>query len=323
MATSQLLSNFGKRGDTSYVTTGVSQGLNTIQVDIEDTAHLSKYFQVIDFTPAFTAGKNCISFNGSSLLQDGSEIKIEVLDSQGNSLYLTAPPSDANYVDIANFTVAIYVYEETVNGPGKVYLVGTTTKGEIVRWSANISINNTYQNCSRVRFYNAPYIEATPVLYPVIEVVTGSILTSTVLTSGSFWFEVRNTNGYYSQENRNFGGTLPANSQILLWSYDGKNPNKHVKSFDPQMKGEILALSYDIAYTLTSNNPPIWQYKHIDTTATILAVLNKSTVRISSIPLGPIAKLNPDGGIFSCSYAAVKYLPQATVSTVLGNSGRQ
>ena len=47
-------------------------------------------------------------------------------------------------------------------------------------------------------------------------------------------------------------------------------------------------------------------------TATILSVLNKSTVQISSIPLGPIAKLNTNGGTFSCSYAAVEYLPQAT-----------
>ena len=244
--------------------TGVAQGLDQIQVDIEDTAHLSRYFQVIDFNPAFTAGKNCISFNGSGLLEDGSEIKIEVLDADGNSLYLTTTPSDSNYVGIANFTVAIYVFQETINGPGKVYLVGTTTKGEIVRWSANININNSFQNSSLVRFYNAPYIEATPVLYPVIQNVTGSILTSTVLVSGSFWLEVRTSNGYYTPGNSNFGKTLPANLKILLWAYDGVNPNKHVNSFNPQMKGEALTLAYDIAYTQTSISPPVWQYKHVE-----------------------------------------------------------
>ena len=135
---SQLLSSFGKRGDTSYTTNGVRQGLNTVKIDIEDTAHLSTYFQVVEFNPVFTAGKNSISFNGSDLLAIGSEIKVEVLDSNGNSLYLESPPKSANYVDIAIFTVAIYVYEEIANGPGKVILVGTTTNGESVRWTGNI-----------------------------------------------------------------------------------------------------------------------------------------------------------------------------------------
>ena len=180
----QLLSAFGKRGDTSFTTTGVAQGLADIKVDIEDTAHLSKYFRVVEFEPVFTAGKNCISFNGSDFLQDGSEIEVEVLDGDGNSLYLSAPDRRANYVDIANFTVAISVFKETVSGAGKVILVGTTTKGEIVRWTGNITINTTYQNVSRVRFYNAPFMEARPLLYPVIQNTTGSSLSSEVTDSG-------------------------------------------------------------------------------------------------------------------------------------------
>ena len=66
----QLLTNFGKRGDTSFTTTGVAQGLADIRVDVEDTAHLSQYFKVVEFEPVFTAGKNSISFNGSDFLAD-------------------------------------------------------------------------------------------------------------------------------------------------------------------------------------------------------------------------------------------------------------
>ena len=92
MASKQLLSAFGKKGDTSYTTTGVARGIADIQVDIEDAAHLSSYFHVVEFDPVFTAGKNSVSFNGSDLLADGSEIQVEVLDSDGNSLYLASPP---------------------------------------------------------------------------------------------------------------------------------------------------------------------------------------------------------------------------------------
>ena len=179
----QLLSNLGKRGDSSYTTNGVPKGLDQILVDIEDTSHFSTYFRVVEFDPVFTAGKNSISFNGSDLLADGSEIKVEVLDSSGNSLYLSAVTSSVNYIDIANFTVAIYVYRETVSGAGTIILVGTSPKGEIVRWTGNITINTTYPNVSRVRFYNAPTMEITPLLYPVIESVTGSLIASSSFVS--------------------------------------------------------------------------------------------------------------------------------------------
>ena len=43
----QLLSNLGKRG--------VDHQLFTMQVDIDDTAFLSKYFDVVEFEPIFTA----------------------------------------------------------------------------------------------------------------------------------------------------------------------------------------------------------------------------------------------------------------------------
>lgn len=311
----QLLSSFGKKGDSSYTTTGVAQGLDQIKVDIEDTAHLSRYFQVVEFDPAFTAGKNCISFNGSDLLKDGSEIKVEVLDAGGNSLYLVAPPPKSSFVDIANFTVAIHIYKETVSGAGKIFLVGTTAKGEIVRWTGNISINTTYQNVSRVRFLsptkgsNGPYMEVRPILYPVIENLTGSILTTQVTVSGSFFLRVENSNGVFSPGNPNFGAILPANAQIVLWSAHPNNPNARIDSFNSQMIGQPIILHYDYANIKTQDNPPVYQYKHADVTATILNVRSTSEITVDSIPLGLIADVT--NGMFTCSFEKVEYIKQA------------
>jgi len=312
----QLLTSFGKRGDSSYTTTGIAQGLDEIRVDIDDTAHLSKYFKVVEFNPVFTAGKNCISFNGSDFLQDGSEIKVEVLDSEGNSLYLAAPPPKSNFVDIANFTVAIHVYKETVSGAGKIFLVGTTTRGEVVRWSANITINTTYQNVSRVRFLsaeegnNGPYMEARPLLYPVIQNVTGSTLSSVVSVSGSFWWNIENAGGSFSKGNDNSVPQLPSNAKIVLWSYSG-SPNNRVDSFNSQMEGQPITLHYDYADVKLQNNPTIYSYKHTDVTATINKVRSTTEIEVSTIPLGLVAQLSSSGGRFTSSYTQVTYLRQA------------
>ena len=79
----QLLSAFGKKG--------VRIGLDTLQVDIEDTSFLSKYFVISEFNPVLSAGRNPISFNGSAFLKPTTEIKIECLDSNGNPLYIESP----------------------------------------------------------------------------------------------------------------------------------------------------------------------------------------------------------------------------------------
>lgn len=157
-----LLSAFGKRGS--------NLGLLSKKVDIEDTEYLSKYFVLSEFNPVFSAGKNAVSFNGSSLLKDKSEIQVECLDSRGNSLYLEYAKSvEAQFTDVAKFLISIHVYDEIYNGPGKLILIGTTTKGELVRWIGNITIDKTLDNTSKVRFYYKPELTVRPLLYPVID----------------------------------------------------------------------------------------------------------------------------------------------------------
>lgn len=165
---SQLLSNFGKQG--------VKYGLLTQKVDIEDTEYLSKYFVIAEFNPILVAGRNPVAFNGSSLLQPGSEIKVECYDSNGNSLYIEqAKATDTKFSDVANFILSIHVYDENYNGTGKLVLVGTTKKGEVVRWIGNISIDKTLKNAAKVRFYYKPTLEVRPLLYPVVDTTRATV----------------------------------------------------------------------------------------------------------------------------------------------------
>lgn len=173
----QLLSSFGKKG--------VDLGLDTMQVDIEDTSFLSKYFAIAEFNPVFTGGKNPVAFNGSPLLKTGTEIQVECIDSNGNSLFIEKPQGTTQFADVAQFIVSISVFNETYNGAGKLILVGTTAKNEIVRWIGTITIDKTVQNSSKVRFYNKPTLEARPLLYPVVDTNVGSSLTYQFVFTGS------------------------------------------------------------------------------------------------------------------------------------------
>jgi hypothetical protein len=177
---SHLLSKFQKIGK--------ELGLLTKYVDINDTDFLSKYFVISEFNPIFGSGKNSVSFNGSQLLANESEIQIECLDSHGNSLYVEQSRSTKfKHSDVSKFLISIHIYAETYNGNGKLILVGTSKKGEIVRWIGNITIDKTLSNFSKVRFYNIPSLEVNPVLFPVLKKSIGTELSNQIEFSSSFY----------------------------------------------------------------------------------------------------------------------------------------
>ena len=233
----QLLSSFGRRG--------ANLGLDHIAVDLEDIKQLSKYFDVTEFNPVFTAGKNSVSFNGSSYLAPNSEIRIECLDNEGNSLFVETPPFSANYKDMGKFTISVSVFADTVNGPGLFILVGTLFDGRTVRWKANITINNGLQNTSRVRFYNAPTLEVRPLLYPVIQSTTGSALTTDVILSGKCYGDY--SNQYYIGAAQQ---TPSKPTPDVLWIHSSDQNTK----YNSQMIGYTIVLYITAVKTSLSQN---------------------------------------------------------------------
>lgn len=175
-----LINSLGRRG--------VDLGLFTKKVDILDTDYLSKYFQISEFNPKFTPGKNSISFNGSELLKDKSEIQIQCNDAAGNSLFVElAEGDDIIYKESSAFVVSVHVYGDTVEGAGKVALVGTTLTNKVVKWETDITIDKSIYNTSKVRFYSPPTIEVNPKLVPMISNTLSSTLTKVVVLTGSFY----------------------------------------------------------------------------------------------------------------------------------------
>lgn len=297
----QLLSSFGKKG--------VDLGLNTMQVDIDDTTYLSKYFAIAEFNPVFTGGKNPVAFNGTPFLKEGSEIQVQCLDSNGNSLYIERPKSTTQFTDVAKFIISIHVYNETYNGAGKLIMVGTSTKNEIVRWQADITIDKTVQNASKVRFFNKPTLEARSLIYPVVDTNIGSSLTYQYLLTGSFTAFAadpkRDTNRKYINPKK-----TDVDYRVVMSVSDADSAATlyPTTSFNSQMEGQSFSLSAkNIQYP----------YSYIDrsTTATgsfkVKKVIDSKTLQLNEAFFYPFAQnqvvTNINYGTFSASYKWVAY----------------
>jgi len=63
------------------------QNLDKVSVYIEDTNN--EYFNIQEVPETLTQGRHAFKIFGSDLLRDGIDLKMELLDSEGNTIYLT------------------------------------------------------------------------------------------------------------------------------------------------------------------------------------------------------------------------------------------
>ena len=64
------------------------QNLNQITTYFEESGIVSEYFNVTDFPEEVPTGRSSFLILGSSFLKENVNIKIEVLDNQGNPVYI-------------------------------------------------------------------------------------------------------------------------------------------------------------------------------------------------------------------------------------------
>jgi hypothetical protein len=265
----------------SFGTKGVSYGLYTKQADVTDTEYLSRYFVLSEFNSTFTAGKNPISINGSSFLEQGSQIYIECLDSQGNNLFIEmAKYSDDGtpgntYKEGSATVVSVHVYGDTSDGVGRVILYGTLVDGRTVKWMQNVVINKALKNDSRVRFYIPPALQVTAAELPVLSSAVSQNLVSNVTLTGAVnglaVIPIKNTNQTtINKANVDIDYRLTLTSPLL-------NSTPDVNSFNSQMIGATVVLNINtIQDPLSTSNIPVSQ------TASYLIknVINNTTIQI-------------------------------------------
>ena len=163
---------------------GVKYNLAGLKVNIIDTSHLSNYFVISEFPDVLTAGKNLFAINGSSLLKSNSPIYLEILDAGGNALYYELAKSGYyNYTNVTDLSISVTVDQNTVPGMGQIYLVGTTTTNQTVKWSTNIKIDPSQENHSKVIFYNTPVVTTYPsIVYTLNQSISSTSMFSAKIT---------------------------------------------------------------------------------------------------------------------------------------------
>jgi len=104
------------------------QGLKDLDVLVEETGLTSKYFNVVDFPSAIPKGASSFIIAGSRFLKENVELKIEILDSAGNTVYTEPIP---NYLEGNARRVSIEVYDDVAPGDGFLYIVGELKDGHV------------------------------------------------------------------------------------------------------------------------------------------------------------------------------------------------
>ena len=97
------------------------QGLKDIDVLIEESGLSSKYFNIYDVPTNVPQGRSSFLLAGSPFLKNFVELKVEILDSAGQTVY--SEPV-ANYLEGNARRISVEVYDDTAPGDGFLYLVG-------------------------------------------------------------------------------------------------------------------------------------------------------------------------------------------------------
>jgi hypothetical protein len=167
-----------KFGDTR------SEKLSTFQTFLVDDNPNSTYFRISEFKDTFSGGKNGFLIEGSEFLKETTEIKIEILDVEGNPIYFEPGDGIPEYYEGVSKLLSVHIYEDVPIGIGKITILGELKNyldsGDVIRpipddwkglynvkWERDFKINRLLSNEDKVRFYRRPVIEIDEITRPI------------------------------------------------------------------------------------------------------------------------------------------------------------
>jgi len=160
------------------------QNLSNFQTFLVDENPNSDYFRISEFTEQYTGGKNGFLIEGSEFLKETTEVKIEVLDVEGNPVYFEPGDGIPEYYEGTSKLVSVHVYDDTPIGLGKITILGELKNyigpnGETlpvpeewrgiynVKWERTFKINKNLANETIVRFYKRPLVSIDELVKPI------------------------------------------------------------------------------------------------------------------------------------------------------------
>ena len=164
------------------------QGLQNFDVLIDTTDN--EYFNISDFPDEVTLGNSSFLIEGSDLLRNDVEMKIEFLDSAQNVIFTTP---DDEYLEGKARRVSIEAYSETEPGPATLTILGELDPSKTrvpqsflntynIRFTKNFFINTTKLNTRPILFYGQPTVSATEIVKGQIDSVQTAVAETDTIT---------------------------------------------------------------------------------------------------------------------------------------------
>jgi hypothetical protein len=162
----------------------LTQPLTIYQTFVLDSNPNSQYFRITEFKESFTGGKNGFLIEGSEHLKESTDIKIEILDVDGNPIYFEPGNGVPEYYEGLSKVIAVYIYEDTPIGNAKITILGELktyidADGIVqpipdewagiynVKWEREFKVNRLLSNEDKVRFYRRPEVTITEIVKPI------------------------------------------------------------------------------------------------------------------------------------------------------------
>ena len=175
------------------------QGLDKIDVLVHEEGLTSQYFNIFDFPDNLPKGSSSFLIDGSDLLKDEVQLKVEIIDSAGNVVFTTPIP---NYLEGTSRRISIEIYDDVAPGPAFLYIVGELdpTRTNVpqsfkdvynVRYKRPIYINTSIVNTEPIIFYGQPTINVSEIVKGHIDDVRATSITTTSTITGSVALEVK------------------------------------------------------------------------------------------------------------------------------------
>ena len=144
------------------------KNLASYDVYIEDRTPTSVYFEVTKLPQYFTGGRNSFLIGGSSVLQNGSGVQIEILDANNQPVFYNPV---LKYVEGNSRMISVEINENTAVGQCTIIIMGQATQtidgrpippdwqGKYnVRWVGNVIIEPNLRNTSPIKLLNQPVV---------------------------------------------------------------------------------------------------------------------------------------------------------------------
>ena len=161
--------------------------LDKYKTFIEDADPNSLYLKINEFKDVFTGGKNGFVIEGTPYLRETTEVKIEIKDVTGNTIYVEPGDGTPEYYEGLSKVISTHVYDDTPIGEGLVTILaelkeyidenGTVRpvpdewKGVYnLKWQRRITVNRNFPNEDKVRFYLRPTVEIEEIVKPVYNI---------------------------------------------------------------------------------------------------------------------------------------------------------